>query len=388
MVMKSLLKILAVLGLVILLVQCGKKIKLPTSLPHSQDKTLDTTYVQIWPVWDEAGGIPFNKPQDVHIGYDTYVYIADTENDRIVKLDRRGKFIDQYPVPHPISLAQDPLLRMAAVSGDNKIYLKNIFEAKPFHEVFAFEPWMDTLVFLVDSSFVIDSTFYPDSLDTILVGVDTLDVLVDTVNVSIKAIAATPIPDEEYLFFTCDQTSHTYPGPGGEKNQRDQISLFVPKFEDTLLVFKYGEAAVPKGGDLGKTISPTGIFTYPHRDHFRMTFTQGYTPGSVQVLSGDNYRPVIARTDSTEIYFPGMFGVAEDVAVDEFGNIYVVDVSRHSVLKFNPRGRLLLRFGSFGSENKEFNRPKGIAYYNKTLYVADTENNRILRFKLSTDIRK
>ena len=57
MVMKSSLKFAVVLGLIIISVQCGEKIKLPTSLPYSQDKTLDTTYVQIEPVWDEAGGI-------------------------------------------------------------------------------------------------------------------------------------------------------------------------------------------------------------------------------------------------------------------------------------------------------------------------------------------
>ncbi len=386
--MKGLLKFIVLFGLIILSVQCGKKIKLPTSLPYSQDKTLDTTYVQIGPVWEEAGGVSFNKPEDVHIGYDTYIYIADSENDRIVKMDRRGKFVDSYPVPHPISITQDPLLRLAAVSGDDIIYLKDIFEAEPFHEVFAFDQWMDTLIFEVDSVFVIDSTYYPDSLDTILVGVDTLEVLVDTVSVSLKAIAATPIPDEQYNFFTCDQTWHTYTGIGGEKHQRDEISMFVPKFEDTVLVFQYVDIAVPRGGDLGKTISPTGIFTYPYKNHFRIAFCQGYPTNSAQILNGENFYPVIPRTDFTEIYFPGMFGVAEDITVDEFGNIYVVDASRHSVLKFNPKGRLLLKFGSLGSGNKEFNRPKGIAYYNQTLYVADTENNRILRFQLSTDVRK
>lgn len=374
--------------LIFLFVQCGRKIKLPTSLPVSGDKSLDTTYVQIWPFWTEAGGIPFKEPQDIHIGYDTYLYIADTGNDRIVKMDRRGKFIDQYPVHHPISVAQDPLLRLATVSGENKIYLKDIFDEKPFYEVFSFEPQMDTLIFSVDSTFIIDSTFYPDSLDTILVGVDTLEVLVDTINTSIRAIAATPVPVEEYLFFTCDQTSHSVVRPGGEKHQRDQISRFVPRIGNTLLVFKYVDAAVEKGGGLGKTISPSGIFTYPHKDYFRIAFSQGYTNSSVQVLNGRNYHSVIPRSDSTELYFPGMFGLAEDVAVDEFGNIYVVDASRHSVLKFNSVGRLLLRFGSFGSGDKEFKRPKGIAYYKQTLYVADTGNNRILRFQLSTDIRR
>jgi len=381
-------KVIVLLGLIFFLVQCGRKIKLPTSLSVSGDKSLDTTYVQIWPEWTEAGELSFESPEDIYVGYDTYLYIADTGNDRIVKMDRRGEFITQYAVPHPISVTQDPLLRLAVVSGDHKIYLKDILDEKPFYQVFAFEAQMDTLVFVVDSTFVIDSTFYPDSLDTILVGADTLEVVVDTINTSIKAIAAFPIPADEYLFFTCDQTSHSVVRPGGEKHQRDQISKFVPEFEDTLLVFSYGDAAVEKGGDLGNTISPSGIFTYPYKGYFRIAFTQGYTPHGAQILNGMSYRPVISRTDSTELYFPGIFGLAEDVTVDEFDNIYVVDVSRHSVLKFDSNGRLLLKFGTFGSGNKEFNRPQGIAYYNKTLYVADTKNNRILRFKLSTDIRK
>ena len=326
MVIKNLLKITALLGLVILLVQCGKKIKLPTSLPYSQDKTLDTTYVQIWPVWEEAGGIPFNKPQDVHIGYDTYVYLADTENDRIVKMDRRGKFLDQYTVPHPISLTQDPLLRLAAVSGDSNIYLKDILQEKPFYRAFSFESQREPIFFDIDTTIIIDSTFYPDSLDTIIV-VDTVEVLTDTVNTSIKAIAATPIPDEEYLFFTCDQTSHTYLGPYSEKSQRDQISLFLTEFEDTLLVLKYADVAIGKGSDLGQTLSPAGIFTYPYKGHFRIAFCQGYTLNSAQIITGERFYPVIPKTDSTELYFPGMFGAAEDITVDEFGNIYVLDAS-------------------------------------------------------------
>jgi hypothetical protein len=388
MVIKKYLKCVALIGLVVLAVQCGEKIKLPTSLPSSQDKDLDTTYIQIWPAWTEAGGIPFNKPEDVHIGYDTYIYISDTENDRIVKMDRRGEFVDQYPVPHPLSLAQDPLLRMTAVSGDNKIYLKDILKAEPFHEVFAFEPWFDTLEFEVDSLFEIDSTYYPDSLDTILVEVDTLVLVIDTVSVSIRAIAATPIPDEQYYFFTCDQTINSYTGIGGGKHQRDQISMFFPELEDSLVILKYSGPAVRIGGDLGYTIDPTGIYAYPYKSRFRIAFCQGYPSNSAQVLDGDRFYPVIPRTEFTEIYYPGMFGLAEDVVVDQFGSIYVVDASRQRILKFDPQGRLLLKFGTPGSGNKEFKRPRGIAYYKETLYLADTENNRILRFKLSTDIRK
>ena len=40
---------------------------------------------------------------------------------------------------------------------------------------------------------------------------------------------------------------------------------------------------------------------------------------------------------------------------------------------------------SFGGP-EIFSSPHAVAYFDKTIYVADTDNNRILRFILSTDI--
>jgi len=46
-------------------------------------------------------------------------------------------------------------------------------------------------------------------------------------------------------------------------------------------------------------------------------------------------------------------------------------------------GDLLIAFG--GPE--QFDSPHAVAFFDKTLYVADTGNNRILRFILSTEIQ-
>ncbi|MCK4386124.1 MAG: hypothetical protein KAW52_07665, partial [candidate division Zixibacteria bacterium] len=101
---------------------------------------------------------------------------------------------------------------------------------------------------------------------------------------------------------------------------------------------------------------------------------------TVQLLvwNGEDFSPVT--------YCQGTFGQAEDVAVDEYGNIFVVDSERNSVLKFSRNGVKVLSFGTQGTGEKQFQNPKGIAYANKIVYVADTGNNRILRFTLSTDI--
>jgi DNA-binding beta-propeller fold protein YncE len=75
------------------------------------------------------------------------------------------------------------------------------------------------------------------------------------------------------------------------------------------------------------------------------------------------------------------------VAFDPSGNLFVVDAGTDSLYRFSSRG---IEHYSFGGHNdpygRNFNQPYGIAYYDKTLFVADKGNNYIYRFKLSTDM--
>ena len=79
---------------------------------------------------------------------------------------------------------------------------------------------------------------------------------------------------------------------------------------------------------------------------------------------------------------PSRFEQPEGSAIDNFGNIYIADAGKDSVYKFNTFGDELESFGG----PDIFNQPHGVAHFNNTLYVADTGNNRILRFSLSTDL--
>jgi sugar lactone lactonase YvrE len=76
----------------------------------------------------------------------------------------------------------------------------------------------------------------------------------------------------------------------------------------------------------------------------------------------------------------------EDVTVDPEGNIFVVDADFDSLFKFTAAGDELQSFGGTGSGEKQFQQPQGVAFFDRTLYVADTGNNRIVRFRLSTDV--
>lgn len=90
------------------------------------------------------------------------------------------------------------------------------------------------------------------------------------------------------------------------------------------------------------------------------------------------------------------------VAPDETKYIFVVDEGKDSVFQFTAKGfegvnppatfgttkQIPVSFGGTGSGPGQFKNPQGIAYFKRTLYVADTGNGRIVRFKLSTDLER
>jgi hypothetical protein len=282
-------------------------------------------------------------------------------------MDRKRDFIAEYLIEHPINICQDPLLRLAAVAGNNSIYFKDIFDQRPFYQVYIVADTVDTLIIVQEDTFFI--------------------VGIDTVSTSYQAIACTPIPADTYFYFTCEQTGHTYHGIYGEKHQRDKIMAFFPKMKGDTIFFMVSDTVVKKGGTLGRTINPSGMTSYRTKNSFNIIFCQEWGPLYVQKIKGEYPYSVISfpHPDIWSSYF---YGLPEDVTSDEFGNIYVLDQGWDKVLKFDKDGKFILSFGRSGSGYKEFKDPSGISYYDKTLYVADTGNNRILRFQLSTDIAK
>jgi len=80
---------------------------------------------------------------------------------------------------------------------------------------------------------------------------------------------------------------------------------------------------------------------------------------------------------------PGDLASPEGVAVDALGNVYVADRSKARVLKFSRCGVFLWELGSLGSEDSQFDYPRGVAVSGSHLYVADTNNCRIKKYTLS-----
>lgn len=65
-------------------------------------------------------------------------------------------------------------------------------------------------------------------------------------------------------------------------------------------------------------------------------------------------------------------------AVNHNNEIIVTDFHNHSVKVFNTEGEFLLKFGSNGEGNGQFNAPTGVAVdINGNIIVADWGNSRI-----------
>lgn len=74
------------------------------------------------------------------------------------------------------------------------------------------------------------------------------------------------------------------------------------------------------------------------------------------------------------------FNNPNTIAVDLAGTIYIVDSGDSQIKKFSPSGKLLLSWGSYGSDDGQFKNPSGIFVDKKYVYVADTGNARIQKF--------
>jgi streptogramin lyase len=69
------------------------------------------------------------------------------------------------------------------------------------------------------------------------------------------------------------------------------------------------------------------------------------------------------------------------LAVDVNNNIYIADTGNNRILKYGPNGSLDTTFGTSGSGDGQFSQPQSIAIdWNGKIYVADSSNNRVQIF--------
>ncbi len=353
---------LIIFTLAAIIYSCGEKFDL-TQIDIGDDTGNiggDTIYVLLNPVW---GG--FNRPQDVMVGREPFIYVADTDNDRIVMLNLAGQILGTRSIKHPVALAQDHRLNLIVVAQ------------------------FDTTVGGTTQTF---SAVYKIDLVAVSHHIETAPIT----RLLPRAVDLNR-PDVEYTGACVFSDNTFYISRKGPNN----TSFIDP--DNSILVFK------PKkqfGGGEGDTligrvpnIDPLGQGPVSAFDISSLTSFNNNTIDIVVTLTGgtsfkanwlryeitpidQKYVSNFSPSSGVDLMVPNRFERPEGSALDNGGNIFIADAGKDSIYKFNSFGDELESFGG----PDLFNQPHGVAFFDKTLYVADTGNNRILRFVLSTEL--
>lgn len=313
----------------------------------------DTIFVKLNPDW-----VGYNQPQDIIIGREPLVYIADTENDRVVMLNLDGKILGTKSIKRPVALAQD--------------YRLNLIVCAEF----------DTLDRSFSAVYKIDLAAANHQIENAPVK-RILPQLSDLNRPDRKYTGAAVFYDNSYLIARQGPNNSNLIDPdnsllryvvinnGTKDSLIGRVPLLSPNSTGIMSVNKVSSIKSFDRRNYDIVIALTGVNSFKVQ-WLRYIISQDFT----------GYDNNLAPTQS-DIMNPDYFIQPEGIALDNSGNIYVAETSKDSVYKFNSFGDLLLGFGGAGF----FNQPHAIAHFDNILYVADTGNNRILRFILSTDLR-
>jgi DNA-binding beta-propeller fold protein YncE len=322
----------------------------------------DTLFVQINPGWDG-----FNKPQDVMVGREPFIYVADTENDRVVLLNLDGQILSQRSIIKPVALAQDYRLNLivcaqfdtsigGVIQTFSAVYKLDLVSATHQLEIAPIKRLLPQLADFTQPQRVYTGTaaFFDNTYFVSRKGPNNTN-LVDPDN-SVLIFAQRRLNDGTTLDSLVGRVPLLDPTGSGiiSANQISSITSFDIQSYDMILTL------------VGENSFRTQWLEF--------IVTPDFTGYQIALPPAAN-----------DLMLPGFFEQPEGSAVDPSGNIYVTDAAKDSVYKFNAFGDLLIGFG--GTETEQFNTPSGVAFFDRILYVADTGNNRILRFILSTDIQ-
>ena len=382
----------------------------------------EVEYVALFPFFERgADGSPFDTPRGVYVGFDEFIYVADARGLHV--LDRSGRGAQFLPIPGgATSVAQDRRLEVYVTARRDTFLNGRTWSLPVVLRYSGISTGQPSLTDIIWHPFDEESRRFnfPDPIDT--------DEEVDFTGVGV--------------LFTNDQERNNaiFVSRRGPVNERasvirphNTILEFSPEGVNTAAIV----ALDPVNPTLRSAINPVDVMTYVHppqrsgftteRDFIiaQSPYPDGNAPdgssggeglryavlsiNAVLTSDGIEYRPdteklVIAGDPSRgdgflyeEFKFENPGGLA--FAADETQYIFVTDAAKDSLYVFTNSGiegvapppgssstkPVVVSFGGRGDGSMQFNEPRGVGYFGRVVYVADSGNNRISRFKLNTD---
>ena len=365
----------------------------------------EVNYVALFPFFERAGdGGTLQRPHDVYIGYDTFIYIVDDRGLHV--LDEAGRPANFIEIPGgATSVIQDRQLNIYVTARRDTLIGTRTWNLPVVEKYAGITTGNPELVNTIWHPFDDDTRKFqlPDPLST-------------DEQVSFTGVAI--------LFNNNIYVSRTGPlnDPGSLVFPHNAILEFNSSGINTQAI-----ALNPVQESLRSAISPNSVMTFvqpPQRDSYpntkHLALAQGSPTGSplrfsvLSILAVDTPDGIVYRPDSEKLgitsdttrgdgflYDEFKFDNPSDItfAGDNTQYWFVIDKAKDSLFVFTNNGiegvaappgsqsttPVVVSFGGTGDNSMEFDGPEGVAYGNRIVYVADTNNNRISRFRLNTD---
>ena len=326
------------------------------ALENTYYKVGDTTYVEIYPPYQSG----FNGPTAILYGYDQLLYVADTRNNRVVMMDAAGGYLGACHIDQPISLAQDYRLDLL-VGG---IMMKNGNQVGAIFRIHLVQALHDL------DSITIDTVWRESS------------------HPNRRFVGLTALPDNTYLAARTGPDNSSPIDPDTRVMEFSTSDHYITPITDL---------TTGTGSGINFINQITGITSIPNtRNFIVLQRLVGVSYGAIYMKYSSSsdfqgwtpvYDPTDPKTASVDFIRPLQFTSPAGCAIDSKRlDIFITDVVRDSVYKFSSKDGKFKKesFGKFIT-NKRMQSPTGAAFFDKTLYIADSTANCIFRFKLTTD---
>lgn len=360
--------------------------------PKYESKSI--AYVPIQPVIEG-----FADPSDVIAGFDQLIYVVDKGSQEIISYDVSGRQLQRLTIPGVKSIAQDRSLDILALGtrdttiGTTTYKLQTIYRINQRSE-FGYGLKKATVTSVNVHPFYFKSSFTSADAE---VKFNSISVLSDNqyyVTKSGPRNTTSQIggPDDAVVLFNSKDKFITPISISSE------IGTFSNFFKQPVGITTLAQPPQTYGVNDKKdfiisSVSPDNFLKVQY-----VSFKEDETGTSYeikQLATGDT-----SKADGF-LYTLNRFKNPVDVTYTGDGTnyIFVVDSQKDSVYQFTSTGlegikppagaagtkNVKASFGGKGVALAQFNGPTAVAYLNEILYVVDSGNRRLLRFKLTTD---
>jgi len=358
--------------------------------------------------WGSLGSndLQFHSPTGLAVDADFYVYVADRNNNRVVKF--RSTWLPTVAITNPADnsiVSGTYIIQVTASSaiGISKVefYINGVKVGEDTTNAYE-HSWDTTLE--TDGTYTLKAIAC-NTQDTTQ-ETDEISVVVNNSGDALPTVSLTNPADGDTI-----RLAATIQADASDVVGMDRVEFYVDDVkvgedaDNTDSTYEYSwDATTVEDGErvikvvafdsIGQNVEDSATVTVINHEEFGY-MTKWYSNRASDVALDKDGNLYVAGDHRILKYTPNGTLISEInnigsdydltwwfcIAVDNLGNIYATNRDRNQVIKFDSSGNYVTKWGSYGDGNKQFKYPTGIAVdSNGYVYVCDQDNHRISKF--------